>query len=125
MIPADLKYSESHEWVRVEGDTATIGITDHAQTELGDIVFIEAPEIGDTVEAHEPCGSIESVKAAEDLKSPVSGEVLEINEELNDAPELVNEDPYGKGWIFKVKLADPSGLDTLLDANGYAEIAAS
>lgn len=124
-IPSELKYTKSHEWVRVEGDgTVTIGITDHAQGLLGDMVFIELPEPGTTLEAGEECAVVESVKAASDVYAPVSGEVTEINEVLEEAPETVNADPYNDGWLFRVKIGDEAALDELLDAEAYAELAA-
>ena len=121
--PKDLQYAKSHEWVRVEGDIATVGITDHAQKALGDITYAECPQVDDSVEAGKECGSIESVKAASDIFSPVSGTVTEVNGELEDAPETVNGDPYGAGWLFKVKLSAP--LDGLLDADAYAAFCAT
>ena len=118
--PTNLRYAKSHEWVRDEGDgTATVGITDHAQEMLGDLVFVEVPEVGETVEAGGDCAVVESVKAASDVYSPVSGEVLEVNEILNDAPETINEDAFGEGWLYKVKLSDESEMEGLLDAAGY------
>lgn len=118
MIPEDLKYAKSHEWVMVEGDTATVGITQFAQEQLGDLTFVELPEVGDTFEAGSEMGSVESVKAASEIYAPVTGEVIEINEALEDAPEKVNEEPYGAGWLLKFKVkGDPEGL---LDAEGYA-----
>ena len=102
-IPEDLQYTESHEWVRIEGETATIGITDHAQDELGDVVFVELPGEGDTFDAGESFGTVESVKAVSDLYAPVGGEVVEVNSALEDAPENINEDPYGEGWIVKLR----------------------
>jgi glycine cleavage system H protein len=122
-IPAELKYSKSHEWVLVDGDTATIGITDHAQDLLGDLVFIELPEVGDTVTAAAECAVVESVKAASDVYSPVSGEVTEINADTADNPETVNQDAYAN-WLFRVKLSDASELDGLLSADDYAGVAA-
>jgi glycine cleavage system H protein len=119
-IPKDLKYAKSHEWIRVEGATATVGITDHAQHELTDIVYAEPPPIESNVEAGKECAVVESVKAASDIYSPVSGEVVAINEALADTPELINQDPYGKGWLFKVKLSDPGQLDELLTPEEYA-----
>lgn len=119
MNPEGLYYSEEHEWVKVDGDIATIGITDHAQEALGDIVYIEMPEVGDTMGKNDVSGSIESVKAVSDLYCPVSGEIAEINEALEDAPETVNEEPYKGGWIFKVKMTDSSELDDLMDASAY------
>lgn len=121
--PKDLQYAKSHEWVRVEGDIATVGITDHAQKALGDITYAECPQVDDSVEAGKECGSIESVKAASDIFSPVSGTVTEVNGELEDAPETVNGDPYGTGWLFKVKLSAP--VEGLLDADAYAAFCAT
>lgn len=120
-VPAELKYSEEHEWVRVDGNRATIGITDFAQSELGDIVFVELPEVGDTVEFGEPFGSVESVKTVSELYAPVSGKVVEVNSALADAPEKVNESPYGDGWMIVVEPSDPSELDRLWTADKYAE----
>ena len=121
--PKDLQYAKRHEWVRVEGDIATVGITDHAQKALGDITYAECPQVDDSVEAGKECGSIESVKAASDIFSPVSGTVTEVNGELEDAPETVNGDPYGAGWLFKVKLSAP--VEGLLDADAYAAFCAT
>jgi glycine cleavage system H protein len=123
MIPADLKYLESHEWCRVQGDEAVFGITDHAQHELGDIVYVELPAVGTAVTKGTPFGSVESVKTASDLNAPVSGEVIEVNEALNGSPELVNSDPYGAGWIVKVRFSDHAELGDLFDAAGYEKIA--
>jgi glycine cleavage system H protein len=109
-IPEDLQYTKSHEWVRIEGDTATIGITDHAQDELGDVVFVELPEEGATFDAGESFGTVESVKAVSDLYTPVGGEVVEVNSALEDAPENINEDPYGEGWIVKLRTIDEADL---------------
>ena len=109
-IPEDLQYSKSHEWVRIEGDTATIGITDHAQDELGDVVFVELPDEGATFDAGESFGTVESVKAVSDLYTPVGGEVVEVNSSLEDAPENINEDPYGEGWIVKLRTTDEADL---------------
>ena len=109
-IPEDLQYTKSHEWVRIEGDTATIGITDHAQDELGDVVFVELPEEGDTFDAGESFGTVESVKAVSDLYAPVGGEVVEVNSTLEDAPENINDDPYGEGWIVKLRTTDEPDL---------------
>ncbi len=119
-VPQNLKYAKSHEWVRVEGDHAIVGITDHAQQELTDIVYVELPKPDAEVEAGKPCAVVESVKAASDIYAPVSGDVVGINEELASAPELLNEDPYGKGWMFKIKLRDRAELDELLNASDYA-----
>lgn len=124
-VPGDLKYTKTHEWIRKEDDgSLTVGITEHAQESLGDLVFVEAPEAGDRVEAGEACAVVESVKAASDLYSPVDGEVIEGHEALADEPEKVNEDPYGEGWIMKVKPSDPSAFDGLLDAEGYKQVLA-
>ena len=109
-IPEDLQYTESHEWVRIDGDTATIGITDHAQDELGDVVFVELPDEGATFDAGESFGTVESVKAVSDLYTPVGGEVVEVNSSLEDAPENINEDPYGEGWIVKLRTTDEVDL---------------
>ncbi|MBF8222079.1 glycine cleavage system protein GcvH [Halomonas sp. 328] len=123
-IPANLRYTESHEWVLDNGDgTVTIGITDHAQQALGDVVFVELPEVGRSLEAGEEFGVIESVKAASDLYAPLAGEVIEANEALEDAPESVNESPYEDAWIAKLKLVDASALEGLLDADAYAKLA--
>lgn len=118
-IPSDLKYSKDHEWVRTEGDVAWIGISDFAQSQLGDIVFVDVATVGDTLEQDEVFGTIEAVKTVSDAFMPVGGEVLEFNESLNDAPDSVNKDPYGSGWIIKVRMSDPSQVDSLLDAAGY------
>lgn len=118
--PDDLRYSKEHEWVRADGSTATIGITSFAADELGDIVFLELPEPGTTLAQFATFGVVESVKAVSDLYSPVSGTVTEVNEGLRDAPELLNSDPFGEGWIARVELADPSELDALMDAEAYA-----
>ena len=120
-IPEDLQYTKSHEWVRIEGDTATIGITDHAQDELGDVVFVELPEEGATFDAGESFGTVESVKAVSDLYTPVGGEVVEVNSALEDAPENINEDPYGEGWIVKLRTTD--GAD-LLSPEEYEQVVA-
>jgi glycine cleavage system H protein len=118
--PSDLRYTKSHEWVKDNGDgTVTVGITDHAQELLGDLVFVDPPAPGDTVEAGSDCAVVESVKAASDVYSPVSGEILVVNQALEDAPETINEDAFGEGWLFQVKMSDPAELDGLLDAAGY------
>jgi len=117
--PADLKYAKSDEWVRIEGDTATIGISDYAQDALNDIVFVELPEVGAKVAKGETFGVVESVKAASDLNSPISGTVTSINSDLEDTPELINGDPYGKAWIIKVKISNASETDDLLDSAAY------
>ena len=120
-VPADLKYAKSHEWVRVEGDVATVGITDHAQHELTDIVFCEVPAAGKAVKAGEACAVVESVKTASDIYSPVSGQVIESNKALGDNPALVNQDPHGQGWFFKVKLSAPGELGALMTPEQYAQ----
>lgn len=119
-IPAQLKYTTDHEWVRLEGDMAFIGITDYAQGELGEIVYVDVPTEGETVATGEVFGSIEAVKTVADLLMPVEGEVVELNAALEDQPELVNNDPYGEGWIVKVKMADPAKVETLMDAAAYS-----
>ncbi len=117
MIPNDLLYAKSHEWTKIDGETATIGISDFAQEQLGDLVFVELPDIGDTFEAGAEMGSVESVKAASEIYCPVKGEIIEINEALEGAPEKVNQDPYGSGWMIKVKITGP--VEGLLDAAAY------
>ncbi len=125
-IPAELKYVASHEWVRVEDDgTVTIGVTHHAQDLLGDVVFVELPDVGAQLSAGDDAGVVESVKAASDIYAPLSGEVVAINEDLEDSPELVNSDPFGDGWFFRMKLSDTVELDELLDADGYSELCES
>ena len=119
-IPAQLKYTTDHEWVRIEGDMAFIGITDYAQGELGEIVYVDVPTEGETVAAGVVFGSIEAVKTVADLLMPVEGEVVELNAALEDQPELVNNDPYGEGWIIKVKMADPAKVETLMDDAAYS-----
>ncbi|MDY6915901.1 MAG: glycine cleavage system protein GcvH [Candidatus Cloacimonadota bacterium] len=122
MVREDLYYTESHEWVRVDGSEAYIGITDYAQNELGDIVFVELPKVGDELEAGETLGSIEAVKAVEDILSPLSGEVLEVNEVLEDKPEVINQDAFDDGWLVKIAIADKDELENLLDAKAYKEL---
>lgn len=121
-IPSNLHYTNEHEWIRVEGDTAYVGITDFAQSELGEIVFVDIDTVGEHLQQGEVFGSVEAVKTVSDLNMPVSGEVLEINETLNDQPELVNTDPYGEGWMIKISVDDLAELDTLLDAAAYDAI---
>jgi glycine cleavage system H protein len=121
-IPQDLKYTKDHEWVRVEGDIAVIGITDFAQHELGDIVYVEIETIGETLDQEEVFGSVEAVKTVSDLFMPISGEILELNEDLDANPELVNTDPYNAGWMVKVKMTNPSELDSLLDSSAYQNL---
>ncbi len=118
-VLADLKYTKEHEWVKVDGKIATIGVTDYAQGELGDIVFVELPEIGAAVSQMGKCGTIEAVKAVSEMFSPVSGKVVEVNSALDSDPMIINRDPYGTGWMLKVEMSKPSELDQLLDANGY------
>ena len=119
-IPSNLKYTKEHEWIKVEGDIAVIGVTEFAQGELGDIVFVEVETVGETLEQGETFGTIEAVKTVSDLYLPVSGEVAEFNEALDGTPELINKDPYGDGWIIKLKISDPAQLDQLLGAEAYA-----
>jgi glycine cleavage system H protein len=121
-IPGNLKFTKDHEWIKVEGGEAWIGITDFAQNELGDVVFIEVETLGETLAKEETFGTIEAVKTVSDMFMPVSGEVLEFNDELETTPELVNKDPYGKGWVIKIKISDPSELNELLDAAQYGEL---
>lgn len=124
-IPADLKYTESHEWVRDDGDgVVTIGITDHAQALLGDLVFVEVPEVGSGFTEGDACAVVESVKAASDVYAPLEGDVVEVNEELAASPELINDSPYEEGWIYKLKLTDPESINSLMDAESYADAAA-
>ena len=121
-IPADLLFNPSHEWARVEGDTATVGISDHAQAELTDVVFVELPAMGKTVDAGDPTAVVESVKAASDIYAPVSGEVIEVNPAVEADPALVNTDPYGAGWIFKLRITKPDQLSGLLTPEAYGEL---
>ena len=118
-IPSNLRYTQEHEWIRVEGDVAYVGITDYAQSELGEIVFVDINTEGETLAQNEVFGSVEAVKTVSDLNMPVAGEVLEINEVINDQPELVNNDPYGEGWMIKISVANPAEFETLLDADAY------
>jgi len=120
--PKELRYSEEHEWVKVEGDKVRIGITDFAQSELGDIVFVELPEVGDTIKADEPFGSVESVKTVSELYAPISGKIVEINEDLDDSPEFVNESPYEKAWMIIIEPSDSSEVDKLMTAEQYEEM---
>lgn len=120
-IPEDLQYSKDHEWVRVEGDVGTIGITDHAQNSLGDVVYVELPKAGETFAAHESFGSVESVKAVSELFTPISGEVVEVNESLHDEPEKVNSDPYGDAWMIRVRMSNPGEVDSMLTAVEYED----
>lgn len=121
-IPEDLKYTKTHEWVRLEEDSSvTVGITDHAQELLGDLVFVECPEVGREVEVEEACAVVESVKAASDVYAPLAGEIIEINEELSESPETINQDAFGGGWLFRLMPDDETAVDSLLDAEAYAE----
>ena len=124
-IPQELKYTKDHEWVKIEGDTATIGVTDFAQGELGDIVYVEVETLDETLEKEEVFGTVEAVKTVSDLFMPLSGEIIEFNDSLEDEPEKVNEDPYGEGWMIKIKLSDPSEADDLLSADEYKEVGGS
>jgi glycine cleavage system H protein len=119
-VPAELKYVKTHEWVRLEGDVATIGITDFAQSELGDVVYVDLPNVGRVLAQGDSFGSVESVKTVSDVYAPVGGEVIEVNEALGSQSELINTDPYGKGYMLKIKVADPSQVDSLLDAAAYS-----
>lgn len=122
ILPDDVKYSNDHEWAKSRGDNVRIGITDYAQDQLGDIVFVEVPEVGDTFDQASEFGTVESVKAVSEIYMPIGGEIVAVNEELEDAPELLNQDPYGKGWIVEVKPADPAEMDDLMDKNAYLEL---
>ncbi|RZU46968.1 glycine cleavage system H protein [Fluviicoccus keumensis] len=117
--PSDLKYASSHEWARLDGDVVTVGITDHAQEALGDLVYVELPDVGDTVAAGDEAGVVESVKAASDIYAPVSGEIIAVNEALGDTPEIINTDPYNEGWIYKIRVSDVSELDNLMSGEEY------
>ena len=119
MYPKELKYDREHEWVRVEGDIAVIGISDFAQDQLGEVVYVDLPSVGDAITAGDSFGEVESVKSVSELFTPVSGEIVEVNDALGDAPETVNEEPYGDGWMIKVRLSDPAEVDGLMDADGY------
>ena len=121
-IPADLKYTKDHEWLKIDGDVATVGITDFAQNELGDIVYVEIETEGETLDKEEVFGSVEAVKTVSDLFMPVSGEIIAFNEEIEGTPEVVNEDPYGKGWMVKIKLSDLTEVEGLLSAGAYQEL---
>jgi glycine cleavage system H protein len=120
-VPEDLQYSKDHEWIRVDGDTGTIGITDHAQNSLGDVVYVELPKPGETFAAHESFGSVESVKAVSEIFTPVSGEIVEVNESLQDEPEKVNTDPYGEGWMIRIRMKSPGEVDSLLTVAEYED----
>jgi len=121
-VPGNLRYTKDHEWLRAEGDTAYVGITDFAQSELGDVVFIEIETLGETLNREEVFGTIEAVKTVSDLFMPVSGEIIEVNPDLGDTPEVVNKDPYGKGWMVKIRLTDPAEISDLLTADKYQEL---
>ena len=121
-IPADLKYTKDHEWIKIEGKTATVGITHFAQSELGDIVYVDVDTLNETIEIDEVFGSVEAVKTVSDLLMPITGEIIEINEALGDEPEKVNKDPYGEGWMIKISISDASQIDELLSASAYAEL---
>ena len=121
-VPAELNYTKDHEWVKIEGDVATVGITHFAQGELGDIVYVDVDTLDETLDQEEVFGSVEAVKTVSDLFMPLSGEVIEFNEKLEDDPELVNSDPYGEGWMIKIQISDTSQLDSLLDAAGYKDV---
>ena len=121
-IPDNLKYTKEHEWIRIEGDVAVVGVSDFAQGELGDIVFLEVETLGETLDKEEVFGTIEAVKTVSDMFMPVSGEVIEFNEALEDTPELVNKDPYGDGWMVKIKMSNPAEVDELLDVEAYKEL---
>jgi glycine cleavage system H protein len=122
MYPTEYRYSKEHEWVAVDGDVATIGITDFAQTELGDIVYVELPEVGSQIKAGETMGSVESVKAVSEIYAPLTGEIVEANDALNEAPETINSDPHKDGWICRIKMTAAGELDSLMDADGYAKL---
>jgi glycine cleavage system H protein len=124
MHPQELRYSKEHEWITLEGEVRTIGITHHAQEELGDIVFVELPKVGDRFEASKVFGTVESVKAVSELFSPVSGEIVEVNQDLADSPERINEEPFGTGWMIKVRLSNPAEIDSLLSAEDYEKFIA-
>ena len=121
-VPGDLKYTRDHEWIRLEGDHAYVGVTDFAQGELGDIVFVEIETLGETLKKEEVFGTIEAVKTVSDLFMPVGGEILEVNHQIGESPEVVNKDPYGKGWMIKIKITDPAEAETLLTAEKYSEL---
>ncbi|HEX8844483.1 MAG TPA: glycine cleavage system protein GcvH [Pyrinomonadaceae bacterium] len=120
-VPEDLHYSKDHEWIRVEGDVGAIGITDYAQNSLGDVVYVELPKVGESFEAHESFGSVESVKAVSEIFTPVGGEIVEVNESLQDEPEKVNTDPYGDAWMIRIRMKNPGEVDSLLNAAEYED----
>ncbi len=121
-IPSELKYTKDHEWIKIDGDTATVGITDFAQSELGDIVYVDVDTLDETVDKDEVFGTVEAVKTVSDLFMPLTGEVIEFNESLEDSPESINQDPYGDGWMIKISMSDTSQIDSLLDADAYKEL---
>ena len=121
-FPEHLKYTKDHEWIQIDGDTGTVGITDYAQGELGDVVFVELPAVGKTLKAHDTFGTIEAVKAVSDLYAPLSGSVIEANPDLEKTPEILNKDPYGKGWMVKIKVANPAEVSALLSAAAYKQL---
>lgn len=121
-VPAELKYTKSHEWIRIDGDTATVGITDHAQSELGDIVFVELPSVGQSLVQNQTFGSVESVKTVSDVYAPIAGTVTESNSKVGSQSEVMNTDPYGDGWLIKIKMANPADADNLLDAQAYSAL---
>lgn len=121
-VPENMKYTKDHEWILVSGDTGTVGITDYAQGELGDVVFVELPAVGKTLKQHETFGTIEAVKAVSDLYAPASGSITDVNKDLGNAPETVNKDPYGKGWMIKIRISNPAELNSLLDAKAYTAL---
>lgn len=120
-VPSELKFLTSHEWVAVDGDVATVGISEHAQELLGDLVFVELPEVGDELSAGDEVAVVESVKAASDVYSPISGQIIEVNEDLDDSPEIINTDAFGDGWIYKIKMSDPDEFNDLMTAESYAD----
>jgi glycine cleavage system H protein len=122
MVPKDLRYTKDHEWVKVDGEVATIGVTDYAASQLGDVVFVDLPAVGKSVDQFATFGVVESVKAVSDVFAPLSGEIVEVNEELADSPERINADPYGDGWMIKIRMTDPSEADKLMDAAAYREM---
>jgi glycine cleavage system H protein len=125
LLPKDLKYTEEHEWVKIDGDYVRVGITDYAQKELGDVVFVDLPSVGDKITAKDPIATIESVKAVSEIYAPISGEVMEINDDLEHSPEFVNQDPYGKGWVIIIEPTDPKEIDGLLNSAAYSSFIGS
>ncbi|MEZ4884603.1 MAG: glycine cleavage system protein GcvH [Chitinophagales bacterium] len=121
-ILSDLLYTEDHEWVKIDGDIATVGITDHAQSELGEVVYVELPDVGDSFDVGDELGTVESVKAVSEIFAPLSGEIVEINEALEDGPELVNNEPFGEGWMVKIKMSNPEQTENMMDSNSYRDL---